>query len=37
MQAASRAHDLQLAGALSYLTLAGAALATGLAYHDPLG
>jgi hypothetical protein len=32
-----RAHDFQLAWALSYLSLAGAALATGLAYHGPLG
>ena len=32
-----RGHDSQLAWALSYLSLAGAALATGLAYHGPLG
>jgi len=32
-----RAHDFQLAWALIYLSLAGAALATGLAYHGPLG
>ena len=32
-----RAHDFQLAWPLVYLSLAGAALATGLAYHGPLG
>jgi hypothetical protein len=32
-----RAHDLQLAWPLIYLSLAGAALATGLAHHGPLG
>ena len=32
-----RARDFQLAWALVYLSLAGAALATGLAYHGPLG
>jgi hypothetical protein len=32
-----RAHDLQLAWPLIYLSLASAALATGLAYHGPFG
>lgn len=32
-----RARDLRLAWALTYLSLAAAALATGLAYHGPLG
>ncbi len=32
-----RARDVHLAWALLYLSLAGAALATGLAYHGPLG
>ena len=32
-----RAHDFQLGWALGYLSLAGAALGTGLAYHGPLG
>jgi hypothetical protein len=32
-----RARDFQLAWALTYLSLAVAALATGLAYHGPLG
>jgi hypothetical protein len=32
-----RAHDFQLAWPLIYLSLAAAALATGLAYHGPLG
>lgn len=32
-----RAHDFQLAWPIVYLSLAGAALATGLAYHGPLG
>jgi hypothetical protein len=32
-----RAHDSQLAWALSYLSLAAAALTTGLAHHGPLG
>jgi hypothetical protein len=32
-----RARDFQLAWALGYLSLAVAALATGVAYHGPLG
>ncbi len=32
-----RARDFQLAWPLTYLSLAAAALATGLAYHGPLG
>ncbi|HEY7100548.1 MAG TPA: DoxX family protein [Mycobacteriales bacterium] len=32
-----RAHDFRLAWPLLYLSLAGAALATGLAHHGPLG
>lgn len=32
-----RAHDFQFAWALLYLSLATAALATGLAYHGPVG
>jgi hypothetical protein len=32
-----RAHDFQLAWPLIYLSLATAALATGLAHHGPLG
>ena len=32
-----RAHDFQLAWALLYLGLGGAALVTGLAYHGPVG
>ena len=32
-----RAHDFQLAWALIYLALAGAALGTGVAYHGALG
>jgi hypothetical protein len=32
-----RARDFQLAWALTYFSLAAAALATGLAYHGPLG
>jgi hypothetical protein len=32
-----RAHDFQLAWPLIYLSLAAAALVTGLAYHGPLG
>jgi hypothetical protein len=37
MAAHLRARDFQLAWALIYLSLAGAALATSLAYHGPLG
>jgi hypothetical protein len=32
-----RAHDFQLGWPLAYLLLGAAALATGLAYHGPLG